>query len=101
MKVLKRLSAALLWIVGALLGLVAVVLCVTVVLLPVGIPLLMLARCLLGTAVRLMMPRSLAHPVDDSSRRLRKKGRELGSNAQSLGRTARKTVRKRSGDDSG
>ncbi len=53
-----------------------------------------------------MMPRSLAHPVDDSSRRLRKKGRELGSNAQSLGRTARKTVRgktvrKRSGDDSG
>jgi hypothetical protein len=44
-------------------------------LLPVGIPLLGIARRLITSAVRLMLPRSLAHPIDEVSRTVTKKVR--------------------------
>lgn len=74
MRFLRGLSGGLLWIVASLLGLVAVLLCVTVILLPVGIPLLMLARRMFGRAVGLMLPRAMSHPVDELSKKTRRKG---------------------------
>jgi len=77
MRLLRGLLGALLWIVAAVLGLLGFVLCVTVVLLPLGIPLLVLARRLLTRAVALMLPRSLAHPVDEITKTTKKKARKL------------------------
>ena len=77
MRLLRGLLGALLWIVAAVLGLLGFVLCVTVVLLPLGIPLLVLARRLLTRAVALMLPRSVAHPVDEITKTTKKKARKL------------------------
>ena len=71
MRILRGMAGALLWIVAAVLGLVAVVLCITVILLPVGLPLLGVSRRVFGIAVRLMLPREVAHPVKQSRKRLR------------------------------
>jgi Flp pilus assembly protein TadB len=98
MRLLRGLLGAVLWIIAALLGLLGVVLCVTVILLPLGIPLLAVARRLLTRAVQLMLPRSLAHPVDELSKNAKKKGRAAkavtSSTADDIGKKARK-LRKR------
>jgi hypothetical protein len=73
---------------GSVLGLVGVVLCVTVILLPVGIPLLGVARRLLTSAVQLMLPRSLAHPVNEVTKSVRKSGKQTG---KKIHKVARKT----------
>jgi hypothetical protein len=65
------MAGALLWIVAAVLGLVAVVLCITVILLPVGLPLLAVSRRVFGMAVRLMLPREVAHPMEQTGKRLK------------------------------
>jgi hypothetical protein len=98
MRFIRGLLGALLWIVAALLGLVGFVLCVTVILLPLGIPLLVLARRLLTRAVQLMLPRSLAHPVNELEKTAKKKGRAAkaaaSDTADDIGKKARK-LRKR------
>lgn len=98
MRLLRGLLGALLWIVAAVLGLLGFVLCVTVVLLPLGIPLLILARRLLTRAVQLMLPRSLAHPVNEITKTAKKKGRTAkvatAATADDIGKKARK-LRKR------
>jgi hypothetical protein len=66
------------------LGLVAAILCVTLILLPLGIPMLMLSRRLFTQAVRLMLPRAMAHPA-----------KALGDSAQRKTGKAAKTVRGR------
>ena len=71
MRILRGMAGALLWIVAAILGLVAIVLCITVILLPVGLPLLGVSRRVFGMAVRLMLPREVAHPVEQTRKRLR------------------------------
>lgn len=90
MRLVRGLIGAVLWILAALLGLVAVVLCVTVILLPLGIPLLMLSRRLFTQAVRLMLPRSMAHPVQE----LGKKGRKAASTVPEVTGKAAKKGRK-------
>jgi hypothetical protein len=94
MRLLRGLLGALLWISAALLGLVGVVLCVTVILLPLGIPLLRIAGRLLTRAVRLMLPRALAHPVGELTKTTKKKGRAAKANtasaADDIGKKARK-----------
>jgi hypothetical protein len=99
MRLLRGLLGALLWIVGGLLGLVGFVLCVTVILLPVGIPLLLVARRLLTRAVQLLLPRALAHPVDEMTKAAKKTGREAkavtsgaGSDISKKARQVRKRV---------
>lgn len=72
MRILRGIAGALLWILAAVLGLVAVVLCITILLLPAGLPLLGLSRRLFGMAVRLMLPREVAHPVEQSRKGLRR-----------------------------
>ena len=83
MRILRGLGGALLWLLAAVVGLVAVILCVTVILLPLGIPLLGLARRMVTTGVRLMLPRAVAHPVQT----LDKGGRDA---AKKAGRTAKR-----------
>src|SRR3954454_13380467 len=99
MRLLRGLLGALLWILAALLGFVCFVLCVTVILLPVGIPILSVARRLLTRAVQLMLPRSLAHPVDELTKTANTKGRAAKSATSSAaddivkkGRKLRKSV---------
>ena len=72
MRILRGLLGALLWILAAVVGLVAVILCVTVILLPIGLPLLNVARQLFTSAVQLMLPRAVAHPVKTMDKRRRK-----------------------------
>ena len=74
MRLLRGTIGAVLWIVAALIGLVGLVLCVTVILLPVGIPLLGIAGKLLTRAVRLMLPRAMAHPVNEVTKSMKKEG---------------------------
>jgi hypothetical protein len=94
MRILRGLLGALLWIVAAVLGLLGFVLCVTVILLPLGIPLLVFTRRLLTRAVQLMLPRSLAHPVDELAKNVKKKGRVAkavtSSTADDIGKKTRK-----------
>jgi hypothetical protein len=98
MRLLRGMLGALLWIVAALLGLLGFVLCVTVILLPLGIPLLVVARRLLTRAAQLMLPRSLAHPVDEITKTTKKKGRRAmaatSAAADDISKKARK-LRKR------
>jgi hypothetical protein len=79
MRLIRGVGGAVLWILASLLGLVAVLLCVTVILLPVGIPLLRLAGRSYGTATRLMLPRSVAHPVKETKRGFSRKSSEAKS----------------------
>ena len=103
MRILRGMAGALLWIVAAVLGLVAVVLCITVILLPVGLPLLGVSRRVFGMAVRLMLPREVAHPVEQTRKRLggqiddassQIKKSKPGKSAAKAGRKVLKRVKK-------
>lgn len=91
---LRGLLGVLLWIVAALLGLVGLVLCVTVILLPVGIPLVKLAGRFFTRSVQLMLPRAMAHPVDELTKTAQKKGRKVGSAASDTANSTAKKTRK-------
>jgi hypothetical protein len=92
MRLLRGVGGAGLWIVASLLGLVGVVLCVTVILLPVGIPLLKTAGGLYRHAVQLMLPRALAHPVNELGKAAKKRDRKIRSSASdALGDTTKHT----------
>src|SRR5215211_3167275 len=102
-RILRGLVGAILWIVAAVLGLVSIVLCITVILLPIGLALLSVTRRLFGMAVRLMLPRDVAHPVQQGRKQLKRKAHETskqakrskpGKAAAKAGRTAAKTGRK-------
>lgn len=97
MRLLRGLLGTLLWILAALVGLVAVILCVTVILLPLGIPLLGYARRLFSQAVRMMLPRAVAHPVKETERVAKKKSRRAARAVPSpdLGAKSLKRKKKR------
>jgi hypothetical protein len=98
MRLFRGLLGALLWILASVLGLVGVLLCVTVILLPVGIPLLGVARRLITSAVQLMLPRSLAHPVNEVTKTVKKTGKRAQSvtsdTAGTVGKKIHKAARK-------
>jgi hypothetical protein len=98
MRLLRGLLGALLWILAAVLGLVGLVLCVTIILLPLGIPIVRLAGRLFTHSLRLMLPRSVAHPIDELTRTSKKKGRKIRSVSidavADTSKKARKAVRK-------
>ncbi len=79
MRLLRGLLGSVLWLLACVLGLVGVVLCVTVILLPLGIPLVMLSGRLIARSVHLMMPRLLAHPVNELAKSTKKNSRRAGS----------------------
>jgi hypothetical protein len=70
MRILRGIAGTFLWIVAAILGVVAVVFCITIILLPVGLLLLGVSRRIFGIAVRLMLPREVAHPVQQTRKQL-------------------------------
>ena len=78
-RILRGIAGALLWILAAVLGLVAIVLCITIILLPAGLPLLGVSRHLFGLAVRLMLPREVAHPVKQSRKGLQRQVKDARS----------------------
>jgi hypothetical protein len=76
MRMLRGIAGAVIWLLAAVLGLVAVVSCITIILLPIGLWLLGRSRRLFGIAVRLMLPRDMAHPVKESRKQLRHAGKQ-------------------------
>jgi len=78
MRLLRGLLGSLLWILAGLLGLVSLLLCVTIILLPLGIPLFRLARSMFGSAVKLMLPRGVAHPVKETKKSSKKTRKRMG-----------------------
>lgn len=90
MRLLRGLPGAVLWILAAVLGLVGALLCVTVILLPVGIPLVKLAGRLFSRSVQLMLPRGLAHPVDELTKAADRDARTVRSAASDAAKKGRK-----------
>ncbi len=76
MRLVRAIPGALLWILAAVVGLLGALLCVTVIGLPLGIPLLMGARRMFGSSVRLMLPSHIAHPVKEAKSSGLRKGRK-------------------------
>ena len=94
MRLVRGLLGALLWVGAAVLGLVGVLLCATLLLLPLGIPLLGYARRMFTKAVRLMLPRALAHPVKELGSEVQDEGKDAGRTAGRATRRGRKAARK-------
>jgi hypothetical protein len=76
MRLLRGLGGALLWLLSAVLGLVGVIACVTVILLPLGIPLLGYARRMFGLSLKLILPRTVRHPVETAEGSVHRQGRK-------------------------
>jgi hypothetical protein len=84
---------------------VSLLLCVTILLLPLGIPLFRLSRSMFGSAVRLMLPRGVAHPVKETKRQGRKRAPDApdlsdrvakaGKKSKKSGKKARKRMGKK------
>jgi hypothetical protein len=102
MRLLRALSGALLWILASVVGLVGAILCVTIIGLPIGIFLLRRAGRTFSTAVRLMLPSSLAHPVEEMKKSARDKGEKgadrtketAGKAKQAPGKVTKKVKKK-------
>ncbi|OBA86500.1 hypothetical protein A5662_27080 [Mycobacteriaceae bacterium 1482268.1] len=94
MRLSRALGGAVLWILASVLGLVGVVLCITVILLPVGIPLLKIAGRLFSTSIQLMLPRAVAHPVNELGKAAKKKNRKIKATASDTVDDTTKRVRK-------
>jgi hypothetical protein len=97
-RLLRWFAAGLIGTVAGLLFLVGVVLCVTLVLAPLGIPVILLGRKLFGAAGKIVVPRSVRHPVaeldragTDKATGLKRSGRR---GAKSAAKTAAKTGEK-------
>lgn len=95
MHLIRGLAGTLLLILSAVLGLVALVLCITVILLPLGLPLLAYAGRLLASALKLMAPRSVSHPVKTFRKPLSQHGHHLKKEVSGLMPSLKK-MRKRS-----
>ena len=91
MRLLRALVGVVLWILASLVGLVGAILCVTIIGLPIGIFLVRRAGRMFSSAVRLMLPPSLAHPVKEMKKSAQDKS-EKG--AERTKDTARSTGKK-------
>jgi hypothetical protein len=97
MKPFRWLGAGLLWILAGLLGVVGGLLSVTIILLPLGIPILMLARRLFSMSGRLLLPRSVQHPVKEAGKALTGGGQDMKDAAKggkkAVSRKSRKALK--------
>jgi hypothetical protein len=103
MRFLRGLGGVLLWLLASIVGLLGAVLCVTIILLPLGIPMLLVARKMFATSMKLLLPREMTHPVEEASKSLRKtkkkagkklKGGPAADDIAGAGKKARKRMRK-------
>jgi hypothetical protein len=92
MKPLRWLAAGLLWILAGILGVLGVLLSVTIILLPLGIPLVLISRRVFSMAMRLVVPRSARHPVQQTGKAVKHQRR----NARKVGKVARTRLAPRS-----
>jgi hypothetical protein len=93
MKPLRWLAAGLLWILAGLLGVLGVLLSVTIILLPLGIPLVLVARRVFSLAMRLVVPRSARHPVQEAGKGMKRQRKD----ARKLLDSGMKETRRRTG----
>ena len=93
MRLIRGLLGGLLWVLGGVLGLLGVVLCVTIILLPLGIPLVVAARRLLTRATQLMLPRALAHPINEATKKVSAAGSDAKDVSKTIGKKTRKAAR--------
>jgi hypothetical protein len=93
MRILRGLGGALLWLLASVIGLVAAILCVTVILLPLGLPLLGVARRMFGTAVQLLLPKPVAHPMASVKDSVAEAGSKVGSELSDTPKQLRKKSR--------
>jgi hypothetical protein len=97
MKPLRWIAAGLLWILAGLLGLVGGLLCVTIILLPLGIPILMLARRLFTQSARLLVPKPVKHPLEETGKAFKGRGKDVAKAAKggtkAVGRRGRKALK--------
>jgi hypothetical protein len=101
MKFVRALGGSVLWILAGVIGLLGAVASVTIILLPLGIPLLWLARRLFRTAMALMVPRKVRHPVSEAGESVRSGAESarsaIASSAPKRARKARKAMAKAAG----
>ena len=97
MRLPKALVGALLWILASVVGLLGALLCVTIIGLPIGIFLLRRAGRTFKTAMQLMLPPSLAHPVEETKRSLRDKGKDGAESTKDNAKQAKDKVGKGAG----
>lgn len=100
MALIRGLAGAVVSVVALLIALIALILCVTVILLPLGLPLLAYAGRMFATAVKLVLPRAVSHPVRRAEKALptgrRKRGMNFATSHPRLKRL-RKRARRRFG----
>ena len=85
------------WVLAAVVGLLGALLCVTLIGLPLGIPLLRWARRMFTTAVRLMLPSHLAHPVKESKSAGRRRGKQATKKGKKVTQKSSRTGKKLAG----
>ena len=95
MRLLRALAGALLWILASVVGLLGALLCVTIIGLPIGIYLIRLAGRTFSSSVRLMLPKSIAHPVEEAKSSARDKAKSGADRTKDKAKDARKTVKKK------
>ena len=101
MRLPRALAGALLWILASVVGLLGALLCVTIIGLPIGIFLIRRAGRMFSTAVRLMLPSELAHPIEEAKSSAREKtkvgadrGKDTADKAKDTAEKARKAAKK-------
>jgi hypothetical protein len=94
MRLPRALAGAVLWILASVVGLLGALLCVTIIGLPIGIYLMRLAGRSFSTSVRMMLPSSLAHPIEEAKRSVRDKGKDSAETTKDNAKQAKDTVGK-------
>ena len=94
MRLPRALAGALLWILASVVGLLGALLCVTIIGLPIGIFLIRRAGRMFSTAVRLMLPSGLAHPIEEAKSSAREKGKKGADRGKDTAEKAKKAAKK-------
>jgi divalent metal cation (Fe/Co/Zn/Cd) transporter len=95
MRLPRALAGALLWILASVVGLLGALLCVTIIGLPIGIFLLRRAGRMFSAAVKLMLPSSLAHPLQEAKQSVRDKGKDGAERTKDKAVQVKKKVKKK------
>src|SRR5690348_4641156 len=95
MRLPRALAGALLWILASVVGLLGALLCVTIIGLPIGIFLIRRAARMFSTSVRMMLPPSLAHPIEEAKRSVRDKGKDSAETTKDNAKQAKDKVGKK------
>lgn len=94
MKPFRLVAGGVVWLLAGVVAALGVLLSVTIILLPLGIPLLLISRRLFGLSARLVLPKSVRHPVKEAQKRASTgPSRALGRGRDSVAKAARRRRR--------